>query len=124
MILWAMANNVLALSVKAPTEVRFSGSDLVKLWRLESHGNQLIFRTYANLHDPRDHALQLDEGLYAVVSRPGARLGIEGGLVLLPFGGEDPWPVPPSQQQAERQSRVAISVAFRDFERVPLVAER
>ncbi|MBK7534769.1 MAG: hypothetical protein IPI49_05190 [Myxococcales bacterium] len=71
------------------------------------------------LSSPNRQRVPLNEGLYAVASPPGAGLAIEGGVVILPSGGEDPWPVPPSKQLVQ-QLRSLISAEFEKLKQRPL----
>lgn len=115
-----MANNVLALSITGPTSVHFSSSGKVRLWKVESPDGKSVDLTHLlDLSSPNRQRVPLNEGLYAVASPPGAGLAIEGGVVILPSGGEDPWPVPPSKQLVQ-QLRSLISAEFEKLKQRPL----
>jgi hypothetical protein len=80
----------------AACTVRVTCGVLSELRRVEPRpGGGFSFVTPLAPHDPQE--LRLDAGLYHVASTEGVSCHVVDGScsVVLAFGGEDPWPIPP-----------------------------
>jgi hypothetical protein len=106
-----MRSPCLFVVAHADCTVRVSCSQPAELRRVEP-GERFAAVTAFRPYEPQD--LRLDAGLYHVMSSDGVSCQVLDGScsVLLAFGGEDPWPVPPPPGFASVAECIAAASAY------------